>query len=134
MFRVFLVLMSLHAPFDGVEASLQFWQRVFRLQDWHITVEVVHRDVLSDGTVGRIDTDLRRRTAVIKVLDPRESDLPPDEARADQLVTIAHEMVHLKRLARDHSTDWQDEPTTTAETFKLLQRYHRWVELTVAEP
>jgi hypothetical protein len=125
--------MSVNVGVDDLNASVNYWQREMGLWGWYISVEVVDRSRLTDGTVGHIDTDVERRTARIRVLDAQLSDLPPVEAHADQLLTVAHEMVHLKRLVKDRSPNWRDEDTTNRQTFALLTKHHRWLELSVAE-
>jgi hypothetical protein len=133
MFRIALLLMFVNVGFNDLAASVNYWQREMGLSDWHITVEVVDQTRLRDGTVGHIDTDVEKRTARIRVLDAQFSGLPPDQAYADQLLTVAHEMVHLKRLVKDRSLDWQDEKSTVRQTFALLQNRRRWLELSAAE-
>ena len=128
-----LLLMSLNVGVNDLTASVNYWQREMGLWGWYISVEVVDPSRLTDGTVGHIDTDLPTRTARIRVLDTQYSDLPSDQAHADQLLTIAHEMVHLKRLVKDHSPNWRDEDATVRQTFSLLTKHRRWLELSVAE-
>lgn len=133
MIPLLLFLFSVNLGVDELHASVNFWQREMGLWGWYISVEVVGRDRLAERTVGHIDTDTTRRMAVIRVLDVRDSDLPPREAQADQLLTIAHEMVHLKRLVKDRSPNWRDEGTTEKQTLALLMKHRRWLELSVTE-
>lgn len=128
-----LLLMSLNVGVNDLTASVNYWQREMGLWGWYISVEVVDPSRLEDGTMGHIDTDLQARTARIRVLDIHFSDLPPDQAHADQLLTVAHEMVHLKRLVKDRSPNWRDEDATVRQTFSLLMKHRRWLELSVAE-
>src|SRR4051794_17745808 len=111
-----LLMLSVNVGINDLSADVNYWQREMGLWGWYISVEVVGRSQLGDGTVGDIDTDPSKRTAVIRVLDARQSDLPLEQARADQLLTIAHEMVHLKRLVKDRSPNWRDETTTVQQT------------------
>lgn len=135
MFRLLTLLLSLYAPPPDLQSCVRFWQRELFLDQWTITVQMVNRAQLNDGTLGEIDADPERRTAVIYVVREEDYDLPLRQARADQQLTIAHEMVHLDRLARfPFRNDWQDEPSTVAQTFTLLRKHHRWRELSVAEP
>ena len=103
------------------------------LRDWHVTVRVVDRRELEDGTEGGIEADPERKEALILVMAEGDSDLPRRQARADQRLPVAHEMVHLSRL-RAGDAHWQEEATTVARTFELLQKHRRWLELSVAEP
>jgi hypothetical protein len=133
MLRLILLLIPWMRPASELEACVRFWQQELGVVGWRISVEVVHRERLSDRTVGHIDTDELTRTAVIRVLHARDSDLPLEQARADQKLTIAHEMVHLKRLVCDRSPDWRDEASTNEQTVRLLRKHRRLMELSVLE-
>jgi hypothetical protein len=87
---------------------------------------------LTDGTSGDIDTDITNKTALIRIMHDQDSDLSGRLARADQLITIAHEMVHLSKL-RSGQADWQDESATNMETDALLRKHHRWLEMCAVE-
>src|SRR5690348_5867391 len=127
MLPLLLLLMSVNVGSDELSATVNYWQREMGLWGWYISVEVVGRSQLAESTLGDIEPDLATRTAVIRVLDRRDSDLPPDQARADQLLTIAHEMVHLRRFVKDQRLDWRDEPSTVRQTVSLLLKHHRWL-------
>ncbi|HZT40266.1 MAG TPA: hypothetical protein VFA28_20410 [Bryobacteraceae bacterium] len=133
MLHVFFVLASLIAPAPRLDERVEYWKRILHLDQWRIAVQVVKRQELEDGTEADIETDVRSRTAVIRVLREEDSDLPKRLARADQQVTIAHEMVHLSKLVRLGESFWQDESATNAETDALLRQHHCWRELLVVE-
>ena len=133
MLPFLLLVVSVNTGIDNLSAMANYWQRELGLWGWYISVQVVDRGRLAEGTVGDIDTDLSKRTAVIRVLEADESDLPPEQARADQLLTVAHEMVHLKRLVKDRSPQWRDEVTTVQQTRSLLVKHRRGLELSVSE-
>lgn len=133
LFRLFIALFSVFGPTPAVDSCVRYWQQQLLLADWRVNVRVADRSELEEGTEGGIEADVDHKRATIFVLKESESDLPPRQARADQCVTIAHEMVHLSRL-KAGDAQWQDETTTVARTFELLQKHRRWRELSVAEP
>jgi hypothetical protein len=133
MVRILGLLLSLFSPTPDLDGCVQFWQRELSLQSWRVAVRVVPRAELHDGTVGDIDTDIHTRTATIRVLHEADYNLKRSQARADQQLTVAHEMVHLSRLNRG-DRGWRDEPATNATTYALLRRHGRWRELSVVEP
>lgn len=133
MLHVFFVLASFIAPAPRLDDRVEYWKRVLHLDQWRIAVRVVKRQELADGTEADIETDVGSRTAVIRVLREEDSDLPKRLARADQQVTIAHEMVHLSKLVHLGEPYWQDESATNAETDALLRHHHCWRELLVVE-
>src|SRR5689334_17920902 len=122
--RLIAAVVSFFAPIPDLQSAVQFWQHKLSLTAWRIEVRVVLSNDVQDGTVGAIDTDAARKVAVIQVLDERCSDLPPRQARADQRVTIAHEMVHLSRLQAG-DPNWQDEAVTVSRTYDLLRKNRR---------
>lgn len=74
---------------------LRTWQKRLRLDDWKIDVKIVRIWELEHGTLGHIDWSTPHKTAVIKVLNPADYELPPDKIPADMELTIVHELVHL---------------------------------------
>jgi hypothetical protein len=133
MFHAIFVIASLLAPAPRLDERVEYWKRVLHLDQWNITVRLVQRHELVEGTQADIQTDVATRTASIRVLREEDSDLPKHLARADQGVTIAHEMVHLSKLVRLGQPYWQDESATNAETGALLRQHHCWRELLAVE-
>ena len=74
---------------------LRVWQKRLRLDDWKIEVKIVRIWELEHGTLGHIDWSTPRKSAVIKVLNPADYELPPDKIPADMELSIVHELVHL---------------------------------------
>ena len=60
---------------------------------------MVRQNELDCGTLGDIELKLETRTAVLRVLRQADSNVPKWQARSDQRVTIAVEMVHLRKFA-----------------------------------
>jgi len=124
-------LLFFHCPVPDFHANLAFWQRALNLQAWQISVELVRAGEMDGGTVGDIDIEVRQKAATIRILREEDSDLPRHLARADQQLTLVHELVHLKRMLRDKA--WRDEAATVAETNALVLSHHRWREAAAIE-
>src|ERR1700722_19030137 len=71
---------------------LWVWQRRLNLQAWSISVVVSRAAGLRPGTVGNIHWDRDKKTAVIRVLDPADYDLPLAEMLRDIDFTVVHEL------------------------------------------
>src|SRR5215469_4408252 len=74
---------------------LKLWQKRLRLEEWKIDVKIVRIWELEQGTLGHIDWSSPRKTAVIKVLNPVDYELPTEKIPADMELSIVHELVHL---------------------------------------
>jgi hypothetical protein len=125
------IVIFLHCPVPDFKANLAYWQRTLNLQDWRVSVEVVRIRELDDNTVGDIDIDVRDKTATIRILREQDSELPRRLARADQRLTLVHELVHLKRMV--DGDDWHNEAATVAQTTALVSLHRRWREAAAIE-
>jgi len=76
--------------------KLWFWQKRLNLQDWNISVAVVRSNELKPKTLGNIHWDSDRKTAVIRVLDPAEYQMPFQDMLDDMEFTVVHELIHLE--------------------------------------
>jgi hypothetical protein len=88
--------------------KLWVWQKRLNLQDWNLSVMVSRASDLKPRTLGNVHWDLEKKTAVIRVLDPVDYRLPPDQILKDIENTVVHELVHLEMaptLADLHRTD-----------------------------
>ncbi len=121
------------SPPPDLNRGVRYWQHRLNLDEWQISVKAVSAQELHVGTAGDVEWDPQARTAVIRVLRERDYDLPPRRARADQQLTLAHEMVHLVRFVRMGERGSADEVATCHETGVLLRTYHRWRELSAVE-
>jgi hypothetical protein len=79
-----------------VREKLPRWQRRLALQDWRISVVSVPRTDLRQSTLGNIRWDADNKTAVIKVLDAADYQMPFDATLKDMELTIVHELIHLE--------------------------------------
>jgi hypothetical protein len=80
---------------EQVHDWLRIWQKRLRLEDWKIDVKIVRIWELEQGTLGHIDWSAPHKTAVIKVLNPADYELPKDKIPQDMELSIVHELVHL---------------------------------------
>ena len=72
------------------------WQRRLNLTDWSLTTVVSRATGLRKNTVGNIHWDREKKTAVIRVLDPADYDMPFDAMLRDIEFTVVHELIHLE--------------------------------------
>lgn len=80
---------------EQVHDWLHLWQKRLHLEDWKVEVKIVRIWDLEQGTLGHIDWSVPHKTAVIKVLNPADYELPKDKVPADMELSIVHELVHL---------------------------------------
>lgn len=79
-------------------ARCEYWQRVLRLQDWDVRLDIARMADLGVGTLGECDPSAVKRQAKITLLDER--DLGPqkfwfDGESWDWEITLVHELLHL---------------------------------------
>jgi len=106
------------------------WQKRLNLEDWTISVMVARAKELKPRTLGNVHWDLEKKTAVIRVLDPADYRLPPNQILPDIECTVVHELIHLEMaptLADLHRTDanrMQEEKAVNrmADALLLLER------------
>ena len=79
-----------------VQRWLQSWQKRLALEDWGISVHVVRSRELKPETIGNLRWNSATKTATIRVMDPRDYELPTSEIPADMEYTVVHELVHLQ--------------------------------------
>src|SRR5271165_3104893 len=72
------------------------WQSRLDLGEWTITTNIVRLADLKPDTLGNLKWNSSNKTAVIKVLNPLDYDLPPAEIPTDIEYTIVHELIHLQ--------------------------------------
>lgn len=76
-------------------ASCDRWQKVLRLQDWDIVLEIVRRHKMASPTcVGQTEMDCYHR-AMIKLCDPVDLMSEDWDANKDMELTLVHELVHM---------------------------------------
>ena len=125
------IVMFVHCPAPDFRANLGFWQRTLDLQDWRVSVQVVPIGELDANTVGDIDVEVGDKTATIRILREQDSEMPQRLARADQQLTLVHELVHLRRMVDGEA--WHNEAATVAQTTELVRFLRRWREAAAIE-
>jgi hypothetical protein len=75
---------------------LDLWQERLSLQDWTVSLVVSHPNNLRRGTLGNIHWDADKKTAVIRVLDSSDYQMPFSAALKDMEFTVVHELTHLE--------------------------------------
>jgi hypothetical protein len=95
---------------ERVNEWVAVWQKRLHLQDWKIEARIVRSAELKPDTLGNLKWNSITRTAVIKVLNPVDYDLPAAEIPEDIEYTIVHELVHLQLsvLPRDGSKEVEE--------------------------
>jgi hypothetical protein len=76
--------------------KLSSWQKRLNLSDWRISVMVVRTGDLKPKTLGNIHWDTKKKTAVIRVLDPADYKMPQPAMLDDMEFTVVHELIHLQ--------------------------------------
>jgi hypothetical protein len=79
-----------------VTEKLWYWQRRLNLEDWDISVVIARAAELKPRTLGNIHWDTKKKTAIIRVLDPADYELPPAAMFDDMEFTVVHELIHLE--------------------------------------
>jgi len=118
-----------NVPFEEqIQIQLTYWQRILRMQDWVITVEIWPHNAL-DGAVAHITTDRNQKAAVIALRHPNdimavEKGWPENEA-ADYDLSIVHELLHLKcvDLETDEQVEWAEEQLCNHVSKALVSLY-----------
>ncbi len=76
--------------------KLWYWQKRLNLEDWNVSVAIVRSSELKPKTLGNIHWDTDKKTAIIRVLDPAEYQMPFREMLDDMEFTVVHELIHLE--------------------------------------
>ena len=78
------------------------WQKRLDLGEWTITTLIVRMSDLKPDTLGNLKWNTANKTAVVKVLNPLDYELPSKEVATDIEYTIVHELIHLQLSALPH--------------------------------
>jgi hypothetical protein len=87
------------AQVDGWTKS---WQKRLDLGEWKITTVIVRASDLKPDTLGNLKWNNDEKSAVVKVLNPLDYDLPRAEIPVDMEYTILHELIHLQLSVLPH--------------------------------
>jgi hypothetical protein len=75
---------------------VRLWQKRLRLEDWKVDAHIVRSTDLKPDTLGNLKWNTATHTAVIKVLNPLDYDIPPAAVAEDVEYTVVHELIHLQ--------------------------------------
>ncbi len=79
-----------------VQDWLRMWQNRLHLDDWKVTLRIVHSSELKPNTLGNLKWNHTDHTAVMKVLNPEDYELPAADIPEDMEYTVVHELIHLQ--------------------------------------
>lgn len=79
-----------------VQRWLKIWQKRLALDDWDISTHIVRSRELKPDTLGNLRWNSASKTAVVRLMDPFDYELPPEEIPSDMEYTVVHELVHLQ--------------------------------------
>jgi len=107
----------------GIHEKLMLWQRRLKLQDWTISIIMSHPTDLRQRTLGNIHWDTNKKTAVIRVLDASDYQMPFEPTMKDMEFTIVHELIHLElaSLPRSEASRSEEEYAINRLASALLQ-------------
>jgi hypothetical protein len=99
------------------------WQRRLDLSEWNVTTLIVRVSDLKPDTLGNLKWNSTNKTAVVKVLNPIDYELPPAEIPTDIEYTIVHELIHLQLsvLPHDGSSKMTEEKVVNRISEALFQ-------------
>lgn len=104
---------------DDLQERLAYWQKVLRLQDWDVSVEIVRRHKVSGRSMGHSDISDMKRAAHILIADPSDYEGDWfDERFGDIERVLVHELLHLNPPLQDNSRE--TEQTVHAISMALL--------------
>ncbi len=108
---------------EQVDHWTKQWQKRLDMGDWRIITLIVRHSELKPETLGNLHWDTENHTATIRVLDPRDYELPPSDVPQDIEYTIVHELIHLQLsvLPRDTSTRTVEERVVNKISVALFQ-------------
>jgi hypothetical protein len=106
-----------------VKEKLALWQQRLNLQDWTISVVMSHPVDLRHRTLGNIHWNADKKTAVIRVLDASDYQMPFRATIKDMEFTVIHELIHLElaSLPRSEASRSEEEYAINHLASALLQ-------------
>lgn len=79
-----------------VDRWTRLWQKRLGLTEWDITTLIVRSWELKPETLGNLKWNAVTHSAVIRVLNPLDYELPAHDIPEDIEFTILHELIHLQ--------------------------------------
>lgn len=113
---------QVHLSLEEAQALCEQWQDILNLQHWRVKLKIARGNGLDlpDGTQGRCEWVIKKRSALIRLLDPIDWDktcLWPQ----DMEQTLVHELLHLHFAAFDIKDD-SPEDIASEQTIEALSR------------
>jgi hypothetical protein len=108
---------------EQVDGWTKAWQKRLDLRDWQVSTLIVRHADLKPETLGNLHWNSENHTATIRVLDPRDYELPAAAIPEDIEYTIVHELVHLQLsvLPRDPGGRTVEERVVNKLSVALFQ-------------
>jgi len=94
---------------------LALWQKRLNLRDWTISLEMSHPGDLRRGSLGNVHWDVDKKTALIRVLDASDYQLPFIATLKDMEFTIVHELTHLELSSMTRNFKSRTEESVSEE-------------------
>lgn len=106
-----------------VDDWTRLWQKRLDLGEWSITTVIVRSSDLKPDTLGNLKWNTGNRSAIVKVLNPLDYELPASEIPTDIEYTILHELIHLQLsvLPHDGSSKMTEEKVVNRISEALFQ-------------
>jgi hypothetical protein len=79
-----------------LKERLAVWKSRLKLDDWSVKLVIAESADLRPGTLGNINWDTVKKTAVIKVLNRVAREAGSRDALPEMEFTIVHELIHLE--------------------------------------
>jgi hypothetical protein len=79
-----------------IHEKLPYWQHRLALEGWNVSILSVRSTDLRPRTLGNVHWDKENETAVIRVLDACDYQMPMRATLNDLEFTIVHELIHLE--------------------------------------
>ena len=76
-----------------------YWRQRLQLDNWRVAVVMTRREILRPKTLGKVQWDKKRKSAVIEVMHPADYKIDFEPMLADMEFTLVHELVHLSLSA-----------------------------------
>ena len=105
-----------------VQERLASWQQRLNLQHWNVSIVMVRRAELKQGTLAGIRWDKGKKAAVMSVMAASEYRAPACDILKDMEFTVVHELLHLQlaSLPRSQASRSAEEHAVNNITRALL--------------
>ncbi len=114
---------SPQATQEYVKTQLAIWKLRLDLMDWNVSLLFCRSAQLGPKKMGDVEWDKDAKTAVIRVLDPADYRLGPEDTRKDMEFTVLHGLIHLElaSLPRNRRNTQREELAVSQLADALLR-------------